>query len=58
MRYLLMQQNHVSDMSQAWFYVATSISHFYCLKWDARLCHHKARILRLILRQKMGMFGQ
>jgi len=27
MHYLLMQQNHVSDvMSQAWFYVTTSIS--------------------------------
>jgi len=46
---------HVSDiMSQAWFYVATSISG---LEWDWRCWHQKAGIFHLILSQKMGMLG-
>jgi len=39
-------------MFQAWFFVATYISHFYGLKWDGRFWHLKAGIFHPILSQK------
>ena len=41
-------------MSQAWFHVATSISHFSGFKCDGKCWHQKAGIFHLILSQKWG----